>query len=222
MSTAPVHRMKKDQMVWLGTHRCRHGHTYLEHYSCYLDEVDAEPRIGYFDIESSNLKADFGFCICWYILDEDNRYHGRTITKQEVLNQNEPDKKIMQELISELERFDIIYTYYGTKFDLPFVRTRCIINGLSFPFYGSLKHKDIFYVVKNKFNLHRKSLEVACEVLLGESNKTHWMTNHWIGAVQGKKKSLDYIDDHCRNDVKDLKALAELTMDYVKPVFNSI
>jgi hypothetical protein len=80
----------------------------------------------------------------------------------------------------------------------------------------------VFYIIKNKFNLHRKSLEVACENLLGKSNKTHWMQQHWIGAVQGKKESLEYIDEHCRNDVKDLKALAELAIDFVKPLYNSI
>jgi len=81
-----------------------------------------------------------------------------------------------------------------------------------------LKHKDVYYIVKNKFRLHRKSLEVACEMLLGNSNKTHWMGKHWIGAVQGKTESLDYIDDHCEKDVKDLKKLTEYVLDFANPI----
>ena len=219
---APVNKMKKDLIVWMGTHTCKHSHTYLEHYNCYLQEVGDNLKVGYFDIEASNLKANFGFVISWYILDRDGTYHGRTISPKEVLNDKPPDKKILQELIDCFNSFDIIYTYYGTKFDLPFVRTRSIIAGLDFPVVGSLKHKDTYYIIKNKFNLHRKSLEVACEVLLGKTNKTHWMGDHWIGAVQGKSDSLAYIDEHCRNDVFDLKALSELAIEYVKPVFNSI
>jgi uncharacterized protein YprB with RNaseH-like and TPR domain len=215
---APVHRLKKDKIVWLSTHRCKHGHTYLSHYNCYLTEHPEENKIGYFDIESSSLVADFGFCIGWKILDNDDNMYGRMVTKEEVLGLKTPDKYLMKELIETLKNFDIIYTYNGTRFDFPFVRTRSVINKLDFPTFGSLKHKDVYYIVKNKFRLHRKSLEVACEMLLGNSNKTHWMGKHWIGAVQGKTESLDYIDDHCEKDVKDLKKLTEYVLDFANPI----
>ena len=215
---APVHRLKKDKIVWLSTHRCKHGHTYLEHYNCYLTEHPEENKIGYFDIESSSLVADFGFCIGWKILDNDDNMYGRMVTKEEVLGLKTPDKYLMKELIETLKNFDIMYTYNGTRFDFPFVRTRSVINKLDFPTFGSLKHKDVYYIVKNKFRLHRKSLEVACEMLLGNSNKTHWMGKHWIGAVQGKTESWGFIDDHCEKDVKDLKKLTEYVLDFANPI----
>ncbi len=216
---APVHRLKKDKVVWLSNHRCKHGHTYLSHYNCYLTEHPEENKIGYFDIESSSLVADFGFCIGWKILSEDDVMEGRMITKDEVLSKKtRPDKQLMIELVETLKRYDLIYTYYGTGFDFPFVRTRCLINNIDFPTFGSIKHKDLFYIIKSKFKLHRKSLEVACEMLLGKTNKTHWMGDHWIGAVQGKKESLDYIEDHCEKDVYDLKCLTKKVLDFANPV----
>lgn len=214
---APVHRLRKDKIIWLSNHRCSHGHTYLEHYNCFLKDNPNENHIGYFDIESSSLVADFGFCITWKILDENDVMYGRTITKEEVLSPGTPDKQIMKELISELNNFDLIYTYNGTRFDFPFVRTRAVVNKLDFPMFGSIKHKDVYYIIKNKFRLHRKSLEVACEMLLGETDKTHWMGKHWIGAVQGNRDSLDYIDVHCENDVKDLKKLTNKVLDFANP-----
>lgn len=214
---APVHRLRKDKIIWLSNHRCSHGHTYLEHYNCFLKDNPNENHIGYFDIESSSLVADFGFCITWKILDENDVMYGRTITKEEVLSPDTPDKQIMKELISELNNFDLIYTYNGTRFDFPFVRTRAVVNKLDFPMFGSIKHKDVYYIIKNKFRLHRKSLEVACEMLLGETDKTHWMGKHWIGAVQGNKDSLNYIDVHCENDVKDLKKLTNKVLDFANP-----
>lgn len=219
---APVHRLKKTDIIWLANHKCKHGHDYLSHYHCFLTEHPDQLKVGYFDIESSSLVADFGFCIGWYILDNEGVYHGRTITTDEVLKGNYPDNKIMKELVTTLDKFDLIYTYNGTKFDLPFVRTRCVTQNLRFPFYGTLKHKDIYYTIKTKFRLHRKTLEVACEMLLGHSNKTHWMGKHWIGAVQGKQASLDYIDDHCRKDVADLKELTEKVLEFAYPVSRSI
>jgi uncharacterized protein YprB with RNaseH-like and TPR domain len=218
MSHAPVHRMRKDEIVKLGNSYCSHGHTYLEHFSCFLKEHPPKQKIGYFDIESSALVADFGFCIGWRILDTENNLYGRVITKEEVLNNTKiPDYNLMQELVDTLNTFDLLYTYYGTKFDFPFVRTRCVEGNIKFPNFGTIKHKDVYYIIRNKFRLHRSRLETACEMLLGHSNKTHWMGKHWIGAVQGKEESLKYIDEHCIYDVKDLKELTETVLDYANP-----
>lgn len=213
----PVHRLNKSKIIWLNNHKCKHGHTYLEHYNCYLTEKPEENRVGYFDIESSSLVADFGFCISWHIMDEKGNLYGRAITKEEVMNDPIPDKKLMQELIDTLSKFDLIYTYNGSRFDFPFVRTRCVINNLKFPVFGSIKHKDVYFIIRHKFRLHRSSQEVACEMLLGRTLKTHWFGKYWIRAVQGKQKSIDYIDDHNIRDVKDLKKLTKKVLDYANP-----
>jgi uncharacterized protein YprB with RNaseH-like and TPR domain len=217
----PQRYMRMDNLRWMNTHLCSHGHTYLEHFPCFLKEVDHVKKIGFFDIESSSLVADFGFCIGWYILDNDNHYYGRVVTPEEV-HSDIPDKKIMEELVETMKSFDILYTYNGTRFDLPFVRTRCVSNNIRFPFYGAVKHKDVYFIIKNKFRLHRKSQEVAAEFLLGSTNKTHWMGKYWIKAVQGDPKALAYIDHHCRMDCKDLKRLTEKTLEFVQPIYRSI
>lgn len=222
MGLAPVHRLKKDDIIWLSRNRCKHSHTYLEHYNCYLNDNPDKCRVGYFDIESSNLKADMGFVIAWYILDEKGNYHGRTITKEELYKCTYPDQKLMKELIKELKNYDIIRTYFGSRFDIPFIRTRCVIQNLEFPFYGTLKHKDVYYTIKSKFSLVNKKLETACEMLLGDSNKTKWSVKHWVGAIQGKQKSLDYIDEHCRYDVLDLKRLTDKVIEFAYPINRSI
>jgi uncharacterized protein YprB with RNaseH-like and TPR domain len=219
--TIPQRFMKMDLLRFMNTHRCKHGHSYLEHFSCYLEEVNQRGKIGFFDIESSALVADFGFCIGWYILDTDGNYHGRVVTPEEV-HSEVPDKVIMEELVDTFKDFDLIYTYNGTRFDLPFVRTRCVANNIYFPFYGSLQHKDVYYIIKNKFRLHRKTQEVAAEMLLGHTEKTHWMGKWWIKAVQGDPKALAYIDDHCRKDVKELKKITEKVLNFVKPMYQSI
>jgi uncharacterized protein YprB with RNaseH-like and TPR domain len=220
MGSIPNRFMKMDWLKWGNSHFCEHGHTYLEHFGCFKEEQQ-QARIGYFDIESSQLVADFGFCIAWKILSEDGTMYGRSITKKEVLGPT-LDKNLMKELVKTFENFDIIYTYFGTKFDFPFVRSRCIINNLDFPAYGGLKHKDTYYIIRNKFKLHRSRLDVACEMLLGRTLKTHWLGNHWIAAVQGVKSSLDYIEDHCEKDVIDLKLLTEKVLEFSQPLYRSI
>src|ERR1700722_20694471 len=72
---APIAYMKKDEILRLAGLRCTHRHTYLEHYSCYLDELGegGPPKVGFLDIETSNLDADFGIILSWCILDGDGK-----------------------------------------------------------------------------------------------------------------------------------------------------
>ena len=66
--SVPLHRLKKQELVWLATHRCRHRHLYIEHYNCYLKEHPDREKIGFLDIESSNLDGDYGIMLSYWIL----------------------------------------------------------------------------------------------------------------------------------------------------------
>lgn len=219
----PVHRLKKDEIVWLNSHKCSHGHTYLSHYNCFITENPSKAKIGFIDIEASNLKANFGIilCYCIKVANEDKIYES-CITKKEATQAEFPDKRLVQQLVTDIEQFDLLYGFYSTKFDLPFIRTRAISNGLAFPTFGSIKHKDIYYVVKNKFSLHSNRLEVACNELVGSSDKTHFDGNIWRTAVQGRKESLQYILEHCRADVCDLEKLTNKILEFAYPQVKSI
>lgn len=216
---APVHRLRKDEIVMLAKKHCkRHGHTYLEHYECYLKEVpQAEPeRLGFFDIEASNLDADYGQCLCWCIKEGgSDKIHEARLSLADVEAGIE-DKRIIQECVDTFGKFDRIVTYYGTGFDLPFVRARALITGVPFPAYGSLKHRDLYYLIRNKFKLSSRRLENACRQLLGSTEKTRIDAKYWRQAVRGEKKSIDYIIDHCRKDVLDLERLYVKTEQFQK------
>lgn len=223
MPSAPVHRMRKEEIVWLGNHKCEHGHTYLEHYTCYLKDNPIKVRIGFFDIETSNLDANFGIILAyWFKEANKEKFHGGYINSRDVIHDEEPDRNLVIKLIDDLRKFDLVFTYYGTKFDLPFCRTRALHMGLDFPLFGTIKHKDVYYIIKNKFKLHRNRLEVACRELLGETRKSHFDGNMWRRAVQGDKKSLTYISDHCKDDVRDLEDLTNKVLDYAYPLWKSI
>ncbi|KKL84703.1 hypothetical protein LCGC14_1962040, partial [marine sediment metagenome] len=67
MAIAPIHRLKKKETVWLANHKCKHRHNYIEHYNCYITENPDMERIGFLDIECSNLKADYGIILSYCI-----------------------------------------------------------------------------------------------------------------------------------------------------------
>jgi uncharacterized protein YprB with RNaseH-like and TPR domain len=89
--------------------------------------------------------------------------------------------------------------------------------GLDFPFFGVIKHTDLYFVIKSRFNLSSKRLENACRVLLGTTQKTRVDAKYWRGGVRGEPKSLKYILQHNRYDVVDLEKLYEAVIDFKKP-----
>lgn len=218
---APVHRLTKKEILWLAKNRCKHRHTYLEHYECYKTENPLNDRIGFFDIETSNLKPDYGIMFCYCIKDgSSNNIYSRTLTNGEL--RKHLDKGVVEQLVNDLSKFTKIVTYYGTKFDLTFSRSRAAYHNIPFPEYGQLNHTDVYYIVKHKFNLSRNRLESACRLILGEAEKNHIDAIFWLKALQGDKESLDYITDHCKRDVRDLEKLYNRIIGFSKPSEKSI
>ena len=207
MGLAPVSRLSKKDIIYLANNRCKHSHTYLNHYQCYLKENPHNEKTGVFDIECSNLAANFGIIFCYAILHlETGKVSTRTITKKEL--SKELDKNLVRQCVEDLKKYTRVITYYGTGFDIPFVRTRALRWGIPFIPYGELNHKDLYYVVKRKLRLHKRSLEVACNTVLGRTQKTRFDPEYWTRALQGDRRSLDYITNHCIYDVKDTADLA--------------
>jgi uncharacterized protein YprB with RNaseH-like and TPR domain len=203
----PLHTLKKSEILWLANRRCKHGHNYLAHYNCYLKEENREEKIGFLDIEASNKDAEFGIILCYCIkpLGEDKILYD-VINKKD-LQGKEEDKRVVRNLIRDMLKFDRLCGFYSSRFDVPFIRTRALCCGLDFPSYGSLKHTDVYDLAKRKLKLHSNKQEVVARTILGKTEKTYIEPRYWRRALSGDKKSLDYILDHCKRDVRDLERI---------------
>lgn len=218
---APVNRLTKAEIINLAKKRCKHGHSYLEHYNCWIAENPDQGKTGFLDIESSNLKANYGICLAWCIkVKGEDTIISRTITKQE-LNVC-LDKEVIKQFIKEVVSFDRIIGYYSTRFDIPFLRTRAVIQGLEFPSFGEIYHEDLYYKVRNRFCLNSNRLQVACESLLGKSDKTRMDPFVWISALQGNPESLAYVTQHCVSDVLDTEKLYDKVYNFSQHINKSM
>lgn len=192
---------------------CKHRHTIKTHPSCFqggklIDDAQWWKKIktGYLDIEASNLKANFGHMISWSIKDlKTGKVYYDSITSADILS-GKFDKRIVKSLLSAIKEFDCLVTYYGTGFDIPFIRTRAFSHGFDFPNFGLIKHIDLYYTVKSKLCLTRKSLEVACE-LFGIEGKTRLDPAIWIMATIGNAKAVKEVLNHNIADVDILQQL---------------
>lgn len=204
--------------------RCIHRHTIDEHPACFVDgEVNPKQamqifketgkpwhlledyRIGYFDIESDGLKADFATMLSWCIKERDGDIYYDVVSKKDFSN-GTYDQRIIKSAIDTMNKFKIICGYYSTKYDIPFLRSKALHYGIEFPEYGSVYHYDVYYTVKAKLCLSRSSLDAACDYLNIEG-KTPLSRNVWRKAKYGDKDALLSVLEHNKYDVIILEEL---------------
>lgn len=210
------HHLLKNELLLYTVGKCKHNHTYQEHPNCFQKEIldkGRDLKIGILDLEFQNFKANYGILLTYYIkCYHQNKYYSGKI-RQKDIRSIFLDKKLVQKLIKDLDNFDVLITYYGTKCDLPYMRTRALRWDLPFPQYGTIKHIDMYYLVKNKLSLNRNTLENACS-LLGINGKSHVFGDIWIKAVTGNVKCIEYIYKHNKPDVDILEKLYDRLIQF--------
>lgn len=218
-------QLKKAELIWLATHRCKHGHTYIEHLNCAKQDGVYPPeepeRIGFIDIETSNLSADFGIILSYAIKELDGKIFSRVITPEELKSKIQ-DRGVVSECVARMEDFDRLIGFYSSRFDIPYIRSRALAGGISFPNQGEIKHTDLWFSARSKMKLHRNRLQVVCD-FLSIPSKDHKLDGlRWTKALTGDKKALKHILIHNQEDVvstelayKKLRPFFKLTNAYV-------
>lgn len=219
------HNMKKIEMQLFLTGYCKHRMPYQMHPRCFEREIGKDPIIGIFDIETAwGFNADTGFIICYVIKEyHKNKYYESCITKKDVdLGSFKLDTNVVRNLVDDMKRFDVLVTFNGSRFDIPYSRTRALKHKFDYPKYGDIKHIDLYYMVKYKLKLGHNSLESACR-LFGIKGKNHVDFAIWQRAGYGDEKALAYILNHCRKDVRDCtEKLYDRIIDYARKTNRSI
>lgn len=219
------HLMLKADLLKYLTGRCKHRHTYAEHPACWWEERQKKPKVGYIDIETSNLDANYGMIITYCILDGDTDEIIENVIDINDVRKGDFDKHFCKQLIKDILKFDVLKGYWSTGFDIPYIRSRCLKWNLNFPIYKSINHKDIYYMVKRLLKLNRNSLEAATK-FFGIKGKDHVKADIWMQALmcdgELQEKAIDYILDHNRKDVKILKELDEKLKEYDRGQVKSI
>lgn len=231
-----VSKMKKDELVARDRFRCpEKGHgskNGFEHPSCFLKYTKGlfQEKILYFDIEAEDLNADYGIMFNWYAIDEDGNHFEDFITLADIKKYKstkrdvEPkeDTRIVQSLVELMSKYTRVVGHYSCGYDLPFTRTRAVIDGIDFPSYGMLFQSDTWVILKKKFKLSRNSLENGCRKLVGITHKDKLSLSIKHGCLRGEQWAIDLSRKHCKQDVIDLVALFGLTKKFARRTNSSI
>ncbi len=177
-----------------------------------------EKVFAYWDIECSDLTADFGIMLSWALKLRDGEVVSDNITLIDIQSGVE-DKRILESLISTCKdlKIDTLIDYYGTGFDRKFVKTRCMFHGIYWYAWGQMKYIDIYYKVRTNMKLHRKSLDSVTR-FLEIKGKTHLDATTWRNAARGDEKALSYVVHHNIEDVKILERVHKKIERYSRPL----
>jgi len=219
------HLMLKKDLLKYNTGHCRHGHRYCEHPNCWWVEQKKKPKVGYLDIETSNLDANYGMILTYCILDDDTSKILEGVIDIKDVRKGLFDKNLCKQLIQDILKFDIIKGYWSTGFDIPFIRSRSLRWRYNFPIYKSIDHKDIYYMVKRLLKLNNNKLETATQ-FLNIKGKNHINGETWMKAYMcdGKEqeKSIAEILDHNRRDVIILRRVDKRLEEFDRGIVKSI
>lgn len=169
-------------------------------------------KMGIYDIEASSLKGDYGIILCAGF-----RTWGQGTKEMFRINLAETDllraeETLLNDLVATMKKYGGLTAYYGSGFDLPMIRSRCLFHGIELP--KRVLHMDPYYTVKTKFNLSSNSMERVNQVMSVKlpslPQKTHTIMKTSMRAVYSHDyAALSEIVNHCAIDIDILYHLVE-------------
>lgn len=172
-----------------------------------------------FDLETSDLNADSGIILCAVVQSSTRRRP--IVIRTDDTNKNwakglrGDDSATVKQIAEILADHDVLAAHNGSRFDIPFLRTRMARWGMRrFP---EVKLIDPLSIAWRKFRLKSNRLGNIADHVGIKDKKTPLDMSTWSDAVlNGNRKSMDLIVEHCLADVKVLEGVLNLVKPYVR------
>lgn len=179
-------------------------------------DIETSPNVGLFWSAGYKQKIDYSniikeraiICIC-YKWEDDKQVYGLTWDSKQC------DKKMLEEFIKVANQADELVGHNGDKFDLAWIRTRCLFHKIDmFPKYTTI---DTLKISRSKFRFNSNRLDYIAKFLgIGSKIKTEF--NLWKDIVLNKdKKAMDYMVKYCKMDVELLEKVHKKLSSHIEP-----
>ena len=168
------------------------------------DVITWEPA--FFDLETTNLKANFGRILCASVAD----MFGNVVTFRIdeapwKRTRRRDDIALAVGLRDYLEQFDVLVGWYSKMFDIPYLNTRLLI-GNERPLRSDMMHFDPIWKAKaGSLALHSARLDAVAKTFRLSEQKTVLDPEIWQDAADGEKYAMDYVVKHCEADTLVLR-----------------
>ena len=163
-------------------------------------------KIVAFDIESSSLDADWGRVLCASfcpIKEEGKTEQPYTLVRPVRTKDPLDDSALIRSIRDELLKYNLIVTWYGKIFDVPFINARLLKHSLGD--YVPQMHLDAcWYAAGTGMKLGSKRLDNVAKYFKTEHQKVDVEPEDWQRARYGDAEALQRVVEHCEADVQIL------------------
>ena len=172
-----------------------------------------------FDLETTSLEGDRGIILCACI-------QSSTTGKIETIRTDDlnpgwkrgrrgDDSETVRRIVKSLTAHDVLVAHNGSRFDMPFLRTRMARWGMDR--LPDMKLVDPCSIAWRKLRLRSNSLGAIADHIGLRDKKTPLDMSTWADAMlNGSRPAMDLIVKHCVADVKVLAGVLKLVKPYVK------
>jgi len=170
-----------------------------------------------FDIETTNLTADFSIMLCACI----KPFGGMPVVFRgddypAWVTKKSDDSGIITDVANELRKHAIIVTHYGSGFDVPYMQAKMIKYGL--PALPPMFGVDTYRIAKSNMRVASRRLQSLCNYLeIGVKSPVEG--NLWLkAAMEGRREDIDAIVEHNIVDCEVLERLASVLFPYLRSI----
>jgi uncharacterized protein len=156
-------------------------------------------RIVILDIETTSLEADAGTLLSAGLMSDTGR--GEYLEARKTSE----EKPLLSKLAKRLESFDVVVTWNGRSFDIPFLTTRLMKHELDPRPILRKPHIDLADVVKSRLRLTFTYLDHVCDFFQIERKKGPMgldVPHLYVRALEGDRKAAASIREHCLDDLR--------------------
>ena len=178
-------------------------------------DAETSPNIGFFWKAGYDLKVTHEciieeralICICW-------KWEGQDRVYSLQWDENQSDEALLRKFVPELLKADEAIAHNGDRFDIPWVRTRCIYYGIPFP--PQVTTIDTLKSARGKFNFNSNKLDYIGKYLgLGGKAPTGGFDTWKDIKLKKCPKAMAKMIRYCKQDVRLLEQIFDRMNPYL-------
>lgn len=181
-------------------------------------DIETSPCVGWFWRPGYNLNLDYNnildnakiICICY-------KWEGNSKTYSLTWDSKKNDKKMLRDFIKVLNQANEVIGHNSDKFDIKWLRTRCLIHGIDMmPDYTSI---DTLKEARKGFNFPSNRLD-SIGRYTGVGKKIKTTGELWYDTCfKNDRNALGKMVRYCIRDVVLLERVYKKMHNFIKPKF---
>lgn len=173
------------------------------------------PKICFMDLEATALDADVGYLVGGGFMDEKGRF------KWFYADTPSKEKETLSSIIEYLTKHNIVFTWNGSRFDIPFLAARALRHNLRAELIYRPSHLDLAEFIRSYLKISFVNLyHVARFLNIPKDTSVEGIDvpSLYLKAVKNDKRSITKIKKHCRDDLEVLRKIYFKILSIIREV----